>query len=242
MDIRKKEKMQAKKQRIYCCIDLKSFYASVECVARGLDPFKTNLIVADPDRTTRSVCLAITPAMKALGIKNRCRVYQIPPTVEYITAKPRMKLYMRKSAEIYGIYLRYISPDDIHVYSVDECFIDLTDYIKLYKTDAKSLAKTLTEAVFKQTGIRATVGIGTNLYLAKIALDITAKNSPDFMGYLTEELYKKTLWHHRPITDFWNVGPGIAKRLENLKIYDMYGVSVFDEKILYKEFGVNAEL
>ena len=234
--------MSDKKQRIYCCIDLKSFYASVECVERGLDPFKTNLIVADPDRTTRSVCLAITPAMKELGVNNRCRVYQIPPNIEYITAKPRMKLYMKKSAEIYGIYLRYISPDDIHVYSVDECFIDLTDYVKLYKTDAKSLAKTLTEAVFNQTGIRATVGIGTNLFLAKIALDITAKHSPDFMGYLDEDLFKKTLWHHRPITDFWNIGPGIARRLADFKIYDLYSVSIFDEKILYKEFGVNAEL
>ena len=234
--------MALSKERVYCCIDLKSFYASVECVERGLDPFKTNLIVADPDRTTRSVCLAITPAMKELGVKNRCRVYQIPPHIEYITAKPRMKLYMKKSAEIYGVYLKYISPDDIHVYSVDECFIDLTDYLKLYKTEAKSLAKTLTDAVFNKTGIRATVGIGTNLFLAKIALDITAKNSPDFMGYLDEELFKKTLWHHRPLTDFWNIGPGITGRLNDLKIYDLYSLSVCDEKILYKEFGVNAEL
>lgn len=230
------------KDRIYCCIDLKSFFASVECVERGLDPFKTNLVVADPARTDKSICLAITPAMKMLGIKNRCRVYEIPKSVKYITAKPRMKLYMNKSAEIYGIYLKYISPDDIHVYSIDECFIDLTDYVKLYKMTAKELAKMLIDKVFEITGIHATVGIGTNLFLTKIALDITAKHSEDFMGYLDEEIFKKTLWHHRPITDFWNIGVGTANRLYKRGIVDLYDVAHYPEEMLYKEFGVNAEL
>ena len=198
---------------MYCCIDLKSFYASVECVDRGLDPFKANLVVADPDRSKGTICLAVSPAMKALGVKNRCRIYEIPDGINYIVAKPRMKLYMDKSAEIYSIYLRYISPEDIHVYSVDECFIDLKDYEKLYGMQPVALSKMLIDEVFRQTGIRATVGIGTNLFLAKVALDITAKHSKDFMGYLDEDLFKKTIWHHRPITDVWNVGPGIAKRL-----------------------------
>lgn len=228
--------------RMYCCIDLKSFFASVECVERGLDPFKANLIVADPDRTEKSICLAVSPAMRGLGVKNRCRVFEIPKHIEFITAKPRMKLYMKKSAEIYGIYLKYISPDDIHVYSIDECFFDLTDYIKLYKMTAVELAKLLTEKVYEQTGIRATVGIGTNLFLSKVALDITAKRSPDFMGYLDEEGFKKTIWHHTPITDIWNIGDGIAKRLANYNIFDLYGVAHCRENLLYKEFGVNAEL
>ncbi|MBP5466908.1 MAG: DNA repair protein [Clostridia bacterium] len=228
--------------KIYCCIDLKSFYASVECVERGLDPFKVNLVVADPERSKGTVCLAISPAMKALGVKNRCRVYEIPKSVDYIIAKPRMKLYMEKSAEIYSVYLRYISPEDIHVYSIDEVFIDLTDYVKLYKKSAKALAKLLIDQVFKATGIRATVGIGTNLFLAKIALDITAKHADDFMGYLDQAEFKKTVWHHRPITDVWNVGHGIAARLENMGIFDLYGVSKCPEDILYREFGINAEL
>ena len=228
--------------RIYCCIDLKSFYASVECVERGLDPFKVNLVVADPDRSKGTVCLAISPAMKALGVKNRCRVYEIPKSVEYMIAKPRMKLYMDKSAEIYSIYLRYVSPEDIHVYSIDEAFIDLTDYVKLYKKSAKALAKLLIDQVFETTGIRATVGIGTNLFLAKIALDITAKHAADFMGYLDLAEFKKSIWHHRPITDVWNVGRGIATRLENMGIFDLYGVSKCPEDILYREFGINAEL
>lgn len=230
------------KERVYCCIDLKSFFASCECVERGLDPFKTNLVVADPSRTTRSICLAITPAMKMLGIRNRCRVYEIPKNVEFITAKPRMKLYMKKSAEVYGVYLKYISPDDIHVYSIDECFIDLTDYVKLYKMTAKEIAKMLIDKVYEQTGIRATVGIGTNLFLAKIALDITAKHSTDFMGYLDVEEFKKTIWHHRPITDIWNIGIGTAKRLAKHGIHDLYGVSTAYDVMLYKEFGINAEL
>lgn len=228
--------------RVYCCIDLKSYFASVECVSRGLDPFKTNLIVADPDRSGGTVCLAVSPAMKEKGVKNRCRLYEIPNGMSYVIAKPRMKLYMEKSAEIYSIYMKYVSPDDIHVYSVDECFFDLTDYLKLYEKTPKQLAKMLIDEVYLKTGIRATVGIGTNLFLAKVALDVTAKHSKDYMGYLDVQTFKKTVWKHRPITDIWNVGHGIAKRLERLGVYDLYGVTQFPESILYKEFGVNAEL
>ena len=230
------------KERIYCCIDLKSFFASVECVERGLDPFTTNLVVADPSRGDKSICLAITPAMKALGIRNRCRVYEIPKNVEYITAKPRMKLYMKKSAEVYSVFLQFISKEDIHVYSIDEVFIDLTDYTKIYEKTAQQLAKMLIDRVFSTTGLCATVGIGTNLFLAKIALDITAKSSSDNMGVLDQEQFKRTLWHHRPITDFWNIGKGTAKRLAEYGIFDLYGVSTASEKLLYRLFGVNAEL
>ncbi len=228
-------------QRIYAVIDLKSFFASCECAERGLDPFTTNLVVADPERGKGTICLAVTPAMKKLGVSNRCRLFEIPKNIKYIMAKPKMKLYMQKSAEINAIYLRYVSPDDMHVYSIDECFIDLTDYIKLYNTDAITLAKTLTNAVMQETGICATVGIGTNMYLAKIALDITAKHSPDFIGYLDEELYKKTLWKHKPLTDFWNVGNGTVKRLLRYGVTTMQGVAQMPEEVLYKEFGVNAE-
>lgn len=228
-------------EKTYLCVDLKSFFASVECVERGLDPFSTNLVVADIERTNGTVCLAITPAMKALGIRNRCRIFEIPSNVEYIVAKPRMKLYMQYSATIYGIYLKYVSAEDIHIYSIDECFLDVTQYLKLYKMTAKELAKTIIDDVTKTTGVCATVGIGTNLFLTKVALDITAKHTPDFMGYLDEKEFKRTIWHHKPITDIWNIGQGIAKRLEKFGAYDLCDVAHLDEKLLYKEFGVNAE-
>ena len=228
--------------KMYCCIDLKSFYASVECVERGLDPMKTNLIVADPTRGSGSICLAITPAMKALGIKNRCRVFQIPKNVEYITAMPQMRKYMEISADIYSVYLRYVSPDDIHVYSIDECFIDMTDYLKLYKKTPLEFTVMLMDAVYNETGICASAGIGTNLFLCKVALDITAKHSPNFIGFLDEKKFKETVWTHRPITDVWNIGRGIAARLERMGIFDLKGVAEFPESMLYKEFGVNAEL
>lgn len=227
--------------KIYMCIDLKSFFASVECADKGLDPFTTNLVVADPSRGQGAICLAITPAMKALGIRNRCRVFEIPAGVKYITALPRMKRYMEVSAEIYGVYLRYISPEDIHVYSIDECFIDATPYLDMYRMTPKQLAQELMRAVFEQTHICATAGIGTNLFLAKVALDVTAKKSPDHIGWLDEKTYREKLWHHRPITDFWNVGKGIARRLEKYGVYDMQGVAKMEESVLYKEFGVNAE-
>lgn len=229
-------------ERVYCCIDLKSFFASVECVERGLDPFKENLVVADPERGDGTICLAISPAMKAAGVKNRCRVFEIPKNVKYIAAKPRMKLYMEKSLEIYSVYLKFISPDDILVYSIDECFIDLTDYVKMYGKTARELAKLLTEEVYKTTGIRAAAGVGTNMFLAKVALDITAKHAADFMGYLDEAEFKRTIWRHRPITDVWNIGPGIAERLKKYGVYDLYGITQMPEYALYREFGVNAEL
>ena len=227
--------------KIYMCIDLKSFFASVECADKGLDPFRTNLVVADPSRGSGAICLAITPAMKALGIRNRCRVFEIPAGVQYITALPRMKRYMEVSAQIYGVYLRYISPEDIHVYSIDECFIDATPYLDMYRMTPKQLAQELMNAVFRETHICATAGIGTNLFLAKIALDITAKHVPDHIGWLDEQEFRDKLWHHRPITDFWNIGKGVARRLEKLGVYDLYGVTKLDEAVLYKEFGINAE-
>ena len=229
-----------KKDKWYLCIDLKSFYASVECVERGLDPFKVNLVVADPTRGGGSVCLAITPAMKALGVKNRCRVFQIPKNIEYITAMPQMKKYMKVSAQIYSVYLKYISPDDIYVYSIDECFIDVTDYCRLYSKTPREIAVMLMEAVYEETGICSAAGIGTNMFLCKVALDITAKHSPDFIGFLDEDEFRKTIWNHRPITDIWNVGGGTAARLEKFGIYDLKGVSECPEDKLYKEFGVNA--
>ena len=154
-------------QNIFMCIDLKSFFASVECADRGLDPFTANLVVSDPSRGNGAICLAITPAMKALGIRNRCRIFEIPPGVQYITAMPRMKRYMEVSAQVYGVYLRYISPEDIHVYSIDECFIDATPYLAMYNTSPKQLAQTLMNAVFEETHICATAGVGTNMFLQK---------------------------------------------------------------------------
>lgn len=229
-------------ERIYLCIDLKSFFASVECAERGLDPFKVNLVVADPDRSEGSVCLAITPAMKELGIRNRCRMYEIPKNIDFIIAKPRMHLYMEYSANIYGIYLKYVSSEDIHIYSIDECFLDVTHYLALYKMTAKELAKKILDDVFETTGICATVGIGPNLFLTKVALDITAKHVDDHMGFLDEETFKKTIWRHKPITDIWGIGRGIAKRLYKFGVEDLYDLAHCDEKLLYKEFGVNAEL
>ena len=221
------------------CIDLKSFYASVECVERGLDPMTTNLVVADPDRSKNTICLAITPAMKKLGIRNRCRVKEIPDNVEYITAPPRMQFYIDYAAEIYGIYLKYISKDDIHVYSIDEAFLDVTNYLSLYNLTAKELGQKIMQDVYDKTGVRATCGIGTNLYLTKIALDITAKHSPDFIGYLDEELFIKELWDHKPLTDFWRIGPGTQSRLEKYYIYTMRDIAQADEDLLYRIFGID---
>lgn len=227
--------------RVYMCIDLKSFYASVECVERGIDPLTENLVVADPSRGNGAICLAITPNMKALGIKNRCRIFEIPKDVEYITALPRMNLYMQYSANIYEIYLKYASKEDVYMYSIDEAFIDMTPYLNLYHQKPIAFAKMIMDDVLETTGITASVGIGTNLYLAKVALDITAKHSPSHIGCLNQRTYLKELWHHQPLTDFWQVGRGISQRLEKYGIYDMYGIAHCDEKILYKEFGVNAE-
>ena len=228
-------------ERVYLCIDLKTFYASVECVERNLDPFDTNLVVADSSRGKGTICLAISPKMKILGIKNRCRIYEIPEEIEYLAVKPRMKKYIEYSANIYAVYLKYIAKEDIHVYSIDECFLDVTKYLRLYQLNAEELAKKIVNDVLNTTGITATVGIGTNLYLAKVALDITAKHSKNNMGYLNERLYQESLWHHRPLTDFWQIGKGISKRLKQLDIFDMYDLAHSDESILYQEFGVNAQ-
>lgn len=231
-----------KRQKTYLCIDMKSFYASVECAERGLNPFTTNLVVADETRGQGSICLAISPKMKSLGVKNRCRVYEIPKNIKYITAMPRMKKYIEYCADIYEIYLQYIAPEDIHTYSIDESFIDVTDYLPMYNKTAKEFATMLVDEIARKKGIPATVGIGTNLYLAKIALDITAKKVPDHMGYLDEKTFIRTLWGHRPLTDFWNIGKGIAARLERMGIFDMRGIANYPEERLYKEFGINAEL
>lgn len=227
--------------RTYVCIDLKCFYASVECVDRGLDPFAENLVVADPGRTEKTICLAISPALKARGVANRCRVFEIPPGIDYIMARPRMRRYMEVSADIYSVYLRYVSPEDIHPYSIDECFIDATPYLALYRMDARSFAVMLMDAVRAETGICATAGIGTNLFLAKVALDITAKHVEDNIGYLDQAEFERTIQTHRPITDIWNVGPGIARRLAKYGVHDLLGVCQMDEATLYREFGVNAE-
>lgn len=230
------------KERTYLCIDLKSFYASVECVERGLDPMTTRLVVADLTRSKQTICLAVTPAMKALGVPNRCRVYEIPQGIDYITAVPRMQLYIDYAAEIYGIYLKYISKDDIHVYSIDEAFMDVSDYLTLYDMSAKDLGKTILNEIHDRLGIRAACGIGTNLYLTKVALDITAKHAEDFIGELNEESYRETLWRHRPLTDFWRIGKGITKRLERVGIFTMYDIAHTQEDFLYRLFGVDAEL
>ena len=228
-------------KNIFLCIDLKTFYASVECVERGLDPFTTNLVVADPNRGKGTICLAVTPKIKMLGVKNRCRIYEIPQNIKYIVATPRMKKYIEYSANIYAIYLKYFSKEDIHVYSIDEAFIDVTKYLKLYKVNEIKLAQTIIKDIYKTYGITATSGIGTNMYLAKIALDITAKHSVTNIGYLDEEKYKKELWHHKPLTDFWQIGHGIERRLNKLRLYDMYDVAHAEQRKLYKEFGINAE-
>ena len=202
----------------------------------------TRLAVADPSRGRHTICLAVTPAMKALGIPNRCRIREIPPGVDYMTAVPRMQLYIDYAAEIYGIYLKYISKDDIHVYSIDEAFMDVTDYLPLYDMTARRLGETILDDIYRSLGIRASCGIGTNLYLTKVALDISAKHAPDFIGELNEESYRKTLWHHRPLTDFWRIGKGTAKKLEGLGIRTMYDITRTEEDLLYRIFGVDAEL
>lgn len=276
--------------RVYAAIDLKSFYASVECVARGLDPLVTNLVVADASRTEKTICLAVSPGLKSFGIPGRPRLFEVVSkvkeinnarrqksprkqlvgssyntdalsknpslTIDYLVATPRMGHYMEISGKIYSIYLNYISAEDIHVYSIDEVFIDLTNYVKSYKKSAHELTMQLIRDVFYETGITATAGIGTNMYLAKVAMDIEAKhNPPDEFGVRIAELdemsYRKQLWNHRPITDFWRVGRGYAKRLAEKGLYTMGDIAkcslggkneYYSEDLLYDLFGVNAEL
>lgn len=229
------------RNRIYLCIDLKSFYASVECAERDLNPLTTNLVVADPERDRGTICLAVSPSLRALGVKNRCRVYEIPIHLQYIMAPPRMQLYINYSANIYAIYLKYIAKEDIQVYSIDEAFLDVTDYLGLYHMTAKDLAVTIMQDIMDTLHIPAACGIGTNLYLAKVALDITAKHTKDRIGYLDETIYQNTLWSHKPITDFWRVGPGIAKRLSLMGIFTMKEVATAEPSLLYHAFGIDAE-
>ena len=277
-------------RRTFIAIDLKSFYASVECVERGLDPLKTNLVVADPTRTEKTICLAVSPSLKAYGISGRARLFEVvqrvreinssrrraikgaefsgrssydpdvrkDPTLElgYETAPPRMRYYMEYSSKIVSIYLRYVAPEDMHVYSIDEVFMDVTHYLNTYKMSAHDLAMKMVKEVLAETGITATAGIGTNLFLCKIAMDIVAKHIPaDEDGVriaeLDERKFREILWDHRPLTDFWRIGPGIARKLEKNGMYTLGDVarcsvgnknSRYNEDLLYKLFGINAEL
>lgn len=228
--------------RTYLCIDLKSYYASVECVERKLDPLTTRLVVADPTRSDKTICLAVSPALKKLGVGGRCRVFEIPKGLDYIMAPPRMALYINYATRIYEIYLRYVAAEDIHIYSIDEVFMDITSYYPLRSGSPKAFAMDILHEVYTKTGLTATCGIGSNLYLAKIALDISSKHESSHIGILTEESYRRELWTHQPITDFWRVGHGTAQRLQRLGIFTMEGVAKANEDLLYKTFGVDAEL
>lgn len=227
---------------VYMCLDLKSFYASVECADLGVDPFTTPLVVADASRGLGAITLAISPALKQLGVKNRCRLFEIPSTIEYMAVKPRMRRYMEVSASIYSVLLDYVAPEDIHVYSIDEYFIDVTPYSRLYKKTWRELALLFKYKVLEQTHIHATVGLGTNLFLAKVALDVLAKHASQGIGILNEELFKEKIWYHQPITDIWQIGRGIASRLHKYGVVDLHGITTVPEDRWYKEFGVNAEL
>ena len=226
----------------YYVIDGRSFYASVECVARGLDPLKTNLVVADPDRSLNTICLAVSPSMKALGVKNRCRIRDIPGNIKYIVAPPRMQLYIDCAAEIHGVFLKHFAPQDIYTYSIDESFIDATPYLKMYGISARDLAKRVIDDIRETVGTISTCGIGTNMFLAKVALDILAKHSPDSIAELDENQYREKLWDHKPITDFWGIGPGTAKRLWDRGITTMAGVAQCDLNRIYDWFGIDGEL
>ena len=248
--------------RTYIAIDLKSFYASVECVERGLDPLKARLVVADPTRTDKTICLAVSPALKAYGIPGRPRLFEVNQQIaklkqqdpglelDFVIAPPRMAKYLEVSGKVYSVYLRYIAPEDIHVYSIDEVFIDATEYLRLYRTDAHTLTMRLIREVLSETGVTATAGIGPNMYLAKVAMDIEAKHRPaDKDGVriaeLTEMTYREKYWTHRPITDFWRIGRGTVARLESAGMYTLGDVarrSLTYEEDLYRLFGVNAEL
>ena len=245
----------------YIAIDLKSFYASVECVERHLDPLTTNLVVADASRTDKTICLAVTPSLKAYGLSGRSRLYEVVQKaaeikretgkeLEYITAVPRMSLYIKYSAAIYKIYLKYFAPEDIHVYSIDEVFIDATHYLPFYKTDARNLTQKVIQDILNTTGITATAGIAPNLYLCKVAMDIVAKHiKADQNGVRIAQIdeleYRKKLWNHRPLTDFWRIGPGTEQRLAKNGIFTMGELarrSLQWEDSLYRIFGIDAEI
>lgn len=228
--------------KIYLCIDLKSFYASVECVERGWDPLTARLVVADPERSEKTICLAVSPALKQMGVPNRCRVFLIPKEIPYKMAPPRMQLYIDYAAEIYGVYLKYIAKEDIQVYSIDEAFLDVTDYLHLYQMTAVELGRKIMQDILDTTNIPAACGVGTNLYLAKVALDILAKHETDRIAYLDEARYREKLWKHKPLTDFWRVGRGTVERLSNMGICTMEEIAHARESLLYKAFGIDAEL
>ena len=228
--------------KIYLCIDLKSFYASVECVERGWDPLTARLVVADPERSEKTICLAVSPALKQMGVPNRCRVFQIPKEIPYKMAPPRMQIYIDYAAEIYGVYLKYIAKEDIQVYSIDEAFLDVTDYLHLYQMTAVELGRKIMQDILDTTKIPAACGVGTNLYLAKVALDILAKHETDRIAYLDEARYREKLWKHKPLTDFWRVGRGTVERLSNMGICTMEEIAHARESLLYKSFGIDAEL
>ena len=278
------------KGRTYICIDLKSYYASVECVERGLNPLTTNLVVADLERTEKTICLAVSPSLKAYGISGRARLFEVVERVkeinaqrrqkapgrcfigsstddlrlrqdpslalDYVVAKPRMSHYMDYSTRIYGIYMNYLAPEDIYVYSVDEVFLDVTAYLNSYHMTPRELCRAMIAEVYKKTGITATAGIGSNLYLSKVAMDIVAKHMPPDengvrMAELDERTYRLQLWEHRPITDFWRVGPGYRRKLEENGLYTMGDIArcslggekdFYNEELLYRLFGINAQL
>lgn len=282
--------MRKEQNKIYIAIDLKSYYASVECMERGLDPLSTNLVVADASRTDKTICLAVSPSLKAMGIKGRPRLFEVVQkvkginyerkarlqskkftgssydvdelrenpalAVDYIVAPPRMRYYIQQSAYIYDIYMQFVSPEDIHVYSIDEVFMDVTPYLRTTGLSAREFAMRIIKKVLQKTGITATVGIGTNLYLAKVAMDIGAKHiQPDENGVRIAELdemsYRRLLWDHRPLTDFWRVGNGYARKLEDNGLFTMGDIArcsigkdteYHNEELLYKLFGINAEL
>lgn len=229
-------------QKQYLCIDQRSFYASVECVLRGLDPLKADLVVADPERSENTICLAVSVHLKKRGVKNRCRIKDIPPNLKHIVAPPQMQLYIDCAAEIHGVFLKYLAPEDIYTYSIDESFLDVTPYLKMYGTTAKELAQRIMADIKDTVGTICTCGIGTNLYLAKIALDIIAKHAPDSIGILDEQSYREQLWDHQPITDFWRISNGTAAKLRRYGITTMRGMANFDEDCLYRIFGIDAEL
>lgn len=230
-------------KKIYFCIDLRSFYASCECVERDLDPLMSNLVVADASRGKGALCLAVSYHLKEQGVKNRCRLFEIGKDKTYIIARPRMQLYIDYAVRIYKLYQKYFAKEDIHVYSIDEMFIDVSKYLDLYRMDENHLALFILRKIKEETGLVATCGIGTNLYLAKIALDIFAKKAEDGISYLDEEKYVKLLGNHTPLTDFWMIAKGISNRLLNkFNVRTMNELKKVDEKLLYDEFGVDAEI
>ncbi len=228
-------------ERNILCIDLKSFFASVECVERNLDPFTTPLIVADPSRKGGAITLAVTPYMKTLGVPSRGRVFEIPKNIKYITAPPRMSLYVKKSKEVINCFLDFVSKDDMHVYSIDEAFLDVTDYLKLYKMDDVTLAKTIMARIKEKTGLTSTCGIGPNLLLAKVALDIESKHSPDFIAKWTYEDVKTKLWNITPLDEMWGIGSKTMKKLNDLGIYKVGDINKYSKDFYKKRFGVLGE-